>query len=132
MLFSGIAGKYTENPDYFLGAQVEFVSGGKKFNGTVKEADGALEYSFLGKRRFESVNDMLSAVCDDMLKYDSATFSYRERGKTTVISAHDRNVKISATETEGEYVDTAQLRSKDYIINPQKAQKLMRVLGYLT
>ncbi|MBE6896016.1 MAG: SAM-dependent methyltransferase [Ruminococcaceae bacterium] len=132
MLFSGIAGKYSENPDYFLGAQIEFVSGGKKFNGTVKEIEGVLEYSFLSKRRFESVNDLLSAVCDDMLKYDSATFSYRERGKTTVISADDRNVKISATETEGEYVDTAQLRSKDYIINPQKAQKLMRVLGYLT
>jgi len=132
MFFSGIAGKYNENPDYFLGAEVEFVSGGKKYSGTVRESDGGLEYSFLGKRLFESVSDLLSAVCDDMLKYDSAVFSYRERGKTTVISADDRNVKISKNETEGEYVDTTQLRSKDYIINPQKAQKLMRVLGYLT
>lgn len=29
MFFSGIAAKYEENPEYFIGASVEFVSGGK-------------------------------------------------------------------------------------------------------
>ncbi len=132
MFFSGLTGKYTENPDYFLGADVEFVSGGKKYNGTVSEKDGQLEYSFLGKRCFNTIADTFAAICKDMMKYDSAALFYRERGKTTVITADERNVRINKTETENEYVDTAQLRAKDYIINPQKAGKLMRVLGYLT
>jgi SAM-dependent methyltransferase len=132
MFFSGIAGKYNENPEYFIGAEAEFVSGGKKYTGTVRESAGGFEYSFLSKRVFDTAEAMLSAVCDDMLKYDSAVFSYMERGRTTVVSADDRNVKITKNETESEYVDTALLRAKDYIINPHHAGKLMRVLGYLT
>ena len=132
MLFSGIAARYAENPEYFIGADVEFVSGGKKYTGSVRETAEGLEYSFLDKRVFDTAEKMLAAVCEDMLKYDSAVFSYRERGKTTSVFADDRNVKITSAETEGEYIDTAQLRAKDYIINPRRAGKLMRVLGYLT
>ena len=132
MFFSGIAAKYEENPEYFIGANVEFVSGGKKYGGIIRENGDGFEYSFLGRRSFESAEAMLDAVCEDMLKYDSAVFSYMERGRTTVVSADDRNVKISRNETESEYVDTSLLRAKDYIINPGKAGKLMRVLGYLT
>ena len=107
MLFSGIAGRYAEGAEYFLGADVVFTSGVKKYSGTVKEAEGGFEYCFLSRRFFSAFEETLAAVCDDMLKYDSAVFSYRERGRTTVVSADDRNVKITKNEAENELVDTA-------------------------
>ena len=62
MFFSGIAAKYEENPEYFIGANVEFVSGGKKYGGSIRENGDGFEYSFLGRRSFESAEAMLDAV----------------------------------------------------------------------
>ena len=133
MLLGGFASKYSEASEFFIGIEVKMTSGKNTVKATAYHNGEAFEYTFLSKGTFEEMSALTEKICDDVMKYDSAVISYIERGQTTDIIADERGVRMQKRETAADIaVNTQQLRAKDYLINPQKAAPLMKVLGYMT
>lgn len=133
LVLGGIASRYDESSDYFQSVTAVLRSGGKNYNGKIILSGESFVYTFLSNRIFADISSAIKAMTEDILRYDSAVVSYNERGRSTDYSVDEKGgIRVTKRETEETQVNTTQLRDKDYLINPGKAAKLMRTLGYLT
>ena len=129
LFFGGFLERWKNGEDYFVCIEFDLISGRKTYKGTISKTDGAFEYVFSGKRVANTLSDALDCLMEDLIKYDSATVRYKERGLTTELIADGRNVKIVKREEENPIPMTGTAK-KEYKIDLRKAAKLMNALGY--
>jgi len=130
LFFGGFCERYRSGSEYFNEVDFEFVSGRKNYAGKIVKTDEGFEYRFSGKRAASELSDALDFLLEDLLKYDTATVRYKERGLTTELIADGKNVKIIKREEENEAIAPAAKAKGDYQIDLRKASKLMTALGY--
>lgn len=129
LFFGGFQERYKTASEYFAEVAFSFSSGRKTFNGSIKKTADGFEYRFSGKRHAEDFATALNFLLEDLIKYDSATVQYKERGLTTELIADGKNVRILKREEANE-IAPAPASKGEYQIDLRKASKLMTALGY--
>lgn len=133
--FMGLIGRFNENSSIYVGTEVIYTAGLKKFKGNaIPDGDG-VAYNYNGVTRKMSFPDMLKDIQAEALKYDTASIIYEERGTRLVITADGRNVNM-ATEVlkdrEIEAGETSTLLNRDYLVKSTEAQALLKAIGIMS
>ncbi len=129
LFFGGFAERFNTTADYFVEINFDLISGRKTYTGSIVSVENGFEYRFSGKRAAKDITEALEFLLEDLLKYDSATVHYKERGLTTELQADGKTVKIVKREEANESV-TQPTKKDGYQIDLRKASKLMTALGY--
>ena len=135
----GIMQRLADGPEFFEGIDCEFKSGTKTFSFHASLDDSKLSFIFLGKRYDMTSDELVSFITGLIPDYDSLTFSYSERGKAYLVEASDKKVMTRTGESvrpvsvgdETSAGAAANLGNREYYIRPDKAAKLLTVLGIL-
>ena len=133
LFFGGLAERFLNNENYFISLDWEVTSGIKKYNGRITKDEENIMYNFAGKKLFETFEQCLQQLVEDILKYDKASVEYIERGLITEIKIDEKNVKLEKRESENQITAIqSNLKEKEYKISLHKASKLLKTLGFLT
>lgn len=148
LFLMGLENRFIENTDIFKGIYITYKAGLKEFNGIANFKDEKLKYNFNGKTEVININNLIEIICDEALKYDAVTILYRERGTDIVISADNKNVKMTNTEIKDESIsqekdtpsesnsyhikETSKLLNRDYYIKVGKADALLKEIGIMS
>ena len=86
MFFGGLASKYENSADFFVGLSWTAVSGRKEYRGRAFLRGDKFVYSFAGTREYGDIRALLADLCTVILQYDSAVVEYLERGHGAALS----------------------------------------------
>lgn len=145
----GLQNRFTENSLIFKGIYVTFITGLKEFKGTGSFEDGKVKYNFNGKTELLDIESLFEKIADDAQNYDTLSLIYKERGTDILISADNKNVKMTNTEVKEEEIvqnapnapasknlhglgETSTLLNRDYYIKFGKADALLKEIGIMT
>lgn len=126
LFVASLKNRYEESSDFFVGMKVELISGRKIFHAEYKEQ---LYYNkeYLSMDLPEAIDFMV----DESAKYDGMKMIYQERGEQVIVSANERDVKITREERK-ELPTKKEPSSRNYFIKPSQAQKLLFEIGIMT
>ncbi len=130
LLLSALKSRMEENKDFFEKIRVALRSGTREYFAEFTFENGCIYFEYLGNK---SKTEDFSCLGDVLLKYDSASVRYIERGTEIVIDADDKNVKMKNRERVDEKAKLSTVNTgRQYLVNPSRAGKLLRELGVLT
>ncbi len=147
LFFIGLKNRFEENFNIFKSVNVTFTAGLKEFKGIGNFENNRIKYNFNGKTETLEIGKLLDMVQEQALNYDSLSFVYRERGTDILITADNKNVKMTnivvkeAENTDNESpsnisvhspVETSTLLNRDYYIKIGKADALLKEIGIMT
>jgi SAM-dependent methyltransferase len=149
LFLTGLQNRFTENSLIFKGIYVTFTTGLKEFKGAGSFEDGKVKYNFNGKTEFLNIESLFDKIANDAQNYDTLSLIYKERGTDILISADNKNVKMTNTEVKEEEVaqnitnisssknlhglgETSTLLNRDYYIKVGKADPLLKEIGIMT
>lgn len=151
LFLTGIQSRFTENKALFKGIYINFSTGLKEFKGvgSFDEDEDKIKYNFNGKTTLFNINELTTALLEEALKYEVLSLIYKERGTDILISADNKNVKLTNTEVKDEevsdyteakqinkpnhnYGETSTLLNRDYYIKVGKADALLKEIGIMT
>ena len=147
LFFSGLQSRFTENDLLFKGIYVTFSTGLKEFKGVGSFDNGKVKYNFNGKTEVLSIDKLFEKIAGDAQSYETISLIYKERGTDILISADNKNVKMTNTEVKDDDVDfdnanaskpmhslgeTSTLLNRDYYIKVGKADALLKEIGIMT
>ncbi|NLO99156.1 MAG: SAM-dependent methyltransferase [Clostridiaceae bacterium] len=138
MMLQGIAFRMTDEIDYFEELTGEFKSGVITFPLTCRFDNGKLKINFEG-RNIETDPDKIPELISGFSgPYDKVNIFYKSRGEMLIIEADNKNVtmKTKALEEDREniikgHADGGAFSSRDYLIKPGKADKLLKAIGIM-
>ncbi|KRQ87957.1 Methyltransferase TRM13 [Caloramator mitchellensis] len=124
-----------ENIDFVKGVEFIFKSGTKEYKGIYNFDEGTLFFN--GNKQKIKFDQIAEIIKNESQKYESLGFKLFERGKTTIILADNKGVKLKNVDEETIAVsdehDTAALNLKrDYYIKINEASELLKAIGILT
>ena len=96
----GLESRFNENKDIFKGIYVTYTAGLKEFKGTGQYKDEKISYNFGGKTELLAMAELCERLAELCAQYDSLSVLYRERGTALLISADNKNVKMTSTEVK--------------------------------
>jgi SAM-dependent methyltransferase len=145
----GLQGRFTENSSIFKGIYVTFSTGLKEFKGVGSFENGKVKYNFNGITELLAITDLLEKITDESQNYETLSLIYKERGTDILISADNKNVKMTNTEVkdaEEEVTvstntaskathslgETSTLLNRDYYIKVGKADALLKEIGIMS
>ena len=130
LLLSALKSRMEENRDFFEKIRVKLLSGTREYFAEFTFKNNEISFEYLGEKK---KTEDFSCLGDVLLKYDSASVMYIERGTEIVIDADDKNVKMKNRERTTEEVKLSTVNTgRQYLVNPSRAKKLLRELGVLT
>lgn len=150
LFMMGLQSRFTDNSSIFKGIYVTFTTGLKEFKGVGHYKDEKISYNFNGKTELMDAATMIEMICIECEKYDGISILYRERGTDLLISADNKNVKMTTTEVKDEEVnfspkqndtsntnqvfhgETSTLLNRDYYIKVGKADALLKEIGIMS
>lgn len=132
MFFGGLASKYENSADFFVGLSWTAVSGRKEYRGRAFLRGDKFVYSFAGTREYGDIRALLADLCTVILQYDSAVVEYLERGHGCRVIIDDRNVRLENFEVKEDISAPQTLKNKEYNIDLAKAAPLLKRLGFMT
>lgn len=125
LFISGLKERYKENESIFESVYGEYISGTVSYKFSIK--DNTL--SFNKETKTGEFGELLDFLISKANLYDQLKFYYKDRISTLEISASDSRVTSKTINEENE--DVA-LNQENSLISPKKAQKLLRVLDFVT
>jgi SAM-dependent methyltransferase len=136
LFFMGLQNRFTENVSIFKGINITFVAGLKEFRGIGTFNGEKISYNFNGKTENYSINELIALIINEALKYDGVSVVYRERGTDILITADNKNVKMTNIEVKEEAVEphneTSTLLNRNYYIKVGKADALLKEIGIMS
>lgn len=133
MLF-GMTSRIQENRDFIKNVYFIFKSGLKEYKGIYSIDDS--KANFNGKDEEVNINDIPEYISAYSLSYDNLEFYLEERGKTTILYADNKNVKIKhideVFDEKNEMAKTSQILNRNYYIKVGEADDLLKEIGILT
>lgn len=130
LFLQSIKNKHEENKEFFVGLEIQFVSGKKKFDANY------IEKLYYNKEYYGySFAEALDFLAKEAAKYDELTLTYKERGANTVIKADNKNVtikqnNIDAKEAVGEI--KSPVSGRERYIKSSQASDLLKEIGIMT
>jgi len=135
----GLTNRYSENTAIFKGINVTYLAGLKEFKGVGSYDNNKIKFNFNGRTELFSLDELLDKICRDSENYDAVSLIYKERGTDILISADNKNVKMSNVEVTEEEKEpshtsgeTSTLLNRDYYIKVGKADALLKEIGIMT
>ena len=148
LFFMGLQNRFSEGTDIFKSIKVTFSTGLKDFNGVGSYIDEKIKYNFNGKTEYFTIEELFDKICKDADTYDSVNVLYSERGTDILITADNKNVKMTNTEVKEvaeettaksastasshNLGETSTLLNRDYYIKVGKADALLKEIGIMT
>lgn len=149
LFFMGLQNRFTENSSIFKGIYVTFSTGLKEFRGVGSFEDGKVKYNFNGRTELLDIAGLFEKIAEDAQNYEVLSLIYKERGTDILISADNKNVKMTNTEVkdaEDEVSistntavksthglgETSTLLNRDYYIKVGKADALLKEIGIMS
>lgn len=145
LFLMGLESRFNENKDIFKGIYVTYTAGLKEFKGTGQYKDEKISYNFGGKTELLAMAELCERLAELCAQYDSLSVLYRERGTALLISADNKNVKMTSTEVKDSdnddpkapsnsthIAETSTLLNRDYYIKPGKADALLKEIGIMS
>lgn len=133
MLF-GMTSRIQENRDFIKDVYFIFKSGLKEYKGIYFVDDN--KANFNGKDEKVKIDDIPEYLAVYSLSYDNLELYLEERGKTTILYADNKNVKIKhideAADERNEMAKTSQILNRNYYIKVGEADELLKEIGILT
>jgi SAM-dependent methyltransferase len=145
----GLQSRFKENSSIFKGIYVTFSTGLKEFRGVGSFESGKVKYNFNGITELLDITGLFEKIADDSQNYETLSLIYKERGTDILISADNKNVKMTNTEVkdaEEEVTvstntaskathslgETSTLLNRDYYIKVGKADALLKEIGIMS
>lgn len=133
----GLQNRFTENSSIFNGITVKYTAGLKEFNGIGLYENDIIKYNFNGKTEGYSIEDLLDKIICETEKYDAVEFTYKERGTNVVITADNKNVRMSNVSVKEDNdadkpLKTSSLLNRNYYIKVGMADALLKEIGIMT
>ncbi|MBL4938443.1 SAM-dependent methyltransferase [Clostridium sp. YIM B02515] len=147
LFLTGLQSRFTENNSIFKGIYVSFFTGLKEFKGVGHYEDGKIKYNFNGRTEFFDIDNLFKKLMNDAEVYDVLSFIYKERGTDILITADNKNVKMTNTPVSEEelttnnssaqkqshsFGETSTLLNRDYYIKVGKADALLKEIGIMS
>lgn len=139
LFFLGLQNRFNENNLIFKGIYVTFSTGLKEFKGVGKLENNKIKYNFNGRTDYFTIDDIFKKISEDASIYDNLSLIYKERGTDILITADNKNVKMTNTENKSEEIqashnslETSSLLNRDYYIKVGKADALLKEIGIMT
>jgi SAM-dependent methyltransferase len=149
LFFMGLQSRYEENSSIFKGIYVTFTTGLKEFKGVGSFESGRIKYNFNGRTEPFNIADLFEKISEDALNYETLSLIYKERGTDILISADNKNVKMTNTEvkdvdeevsvsssTSAKNIhslgETSTLLNRDYYIKVGRADALLKEIGIMS
>jgi len=139
LFLMGLTNRYSENTAIFKGINVTYLAGLKEFKGVGSYDNNKIKFNFNGRTELFSLDELLDKICRDSENYDAVSLIYKERGTDILISADNKNVKMSNVEVTEEEKEpshtsgeTSTLLNRDYYIKVGKADALLKEIGIMT
>jgi trans-aconitate methyltransferase len=150
LFLMGLQNRFAENVNIFKGLYVTFSAGLKEFKGVGYYKDNTIQYNFNGRTEPLNIASLFERISDECEKYDAVSILYRERGTDILISADNKNVKMTTTEvkdnefdlsakanaasiqTQNSHIETSTLLNRDYYIKVGKADNLLKEMGIMS
>lgn len=136
----GIKSRFETDSSTFNSITVSYTAGLKKFNGNGTYYNNKIKYNFNGKTELLSIDDLIDKILINSNNYESLSLIYSERGSNILISADNKNVKMSnidVKENKNYKIDdnhnvTSSLLNCNYYIKIGKADKLLKELKIMS
>lgn len=136
----GLQNRFTENNLIFKGIYVTFTTGLKEFKGVGSLENDKIKYNFNGRTETFDIAKLFEKIVDDAQNYETLSLIYKERGTDILISADNKNVKMTNTEVKEADEETAvhslgetsTLLNRDYYIKVGKADALLKEIGIMS
>jgi trans-aconitate methyltransferase len=147
LFMMGLQSRFSDNSSIFKGIYITFSAGLKEFRGVGEYKDGKISFNFNGKTELLDVTSLSNKIAVECEKYETAAILYRERGTDIIISADNKNVKMTTTEIKDEEVssspkqsstpilshgETSTLLNRNYYIKVGKADALLKEIGIMS
>lgn len=150
LFLSGLTSRFEEGSSIFTGIAVTFTTGLKEFKGSGKFSNGNINFNFNGKTELLSINFVFDKIIKEAENYDTLSLVYSERGNNVLISADNKNVKMTSTEVKDQDIEnnnsntknvpaslhtlgeTSTLLNRDYYVKVGKADALLKEIGIMT
>ncbi|MCX7885298.1 MAG: SAM-dependent methyltransferase [Caloramator sp.] len=134
-MLEGMINRALENKDFLKKVYFNFKSGLKEYKGLYDIEKNIL--SFNGKSESIEFLKLTSYICLEALKYDSLEFFIEERGKTSILYADNKGIKIKQNDNNElgknqEKLVASQILNRNYYINISEASSLLKEIGILT
>ncbi|MDF2504767.1 SAM-dependent methyltransferase [Clostridium sp.] len=134
----GIKSRFQEDSSIFKSITVTYNSGLKEFKGNGIYDSNKIKYNFNGKTENLLIDELIDRIVTDANNYDSLALIYSERGSNLLISADNKNVKMSNIIIEekkpinDDYNSTSSLLNRNYYIKIGKADSLLKEIGIMS
>jgi SAM-dependent methyltransferase len=143
----GLQSRFSDNSSIFKGLYITFSAGLKEFKGVGRYTEDKISYNFNGKTELLDLASLSNNIAVECEKYETVAILYRERGTDILISADNKNVKMTTTEIKDEEVnfspkqavtptvsqsETSTLLNRDYYIKVGKADALLKEIGIMS
>lgn len=145
LFLMGLESRFEENKDIFKGIYVTYTAGLKEFKGSGRYDKDKISYNFGGKTELLEMAKLCKKIAEECCQYDSLSLLYRERGTDLLISADNKNVKMTTTDIKDDQIEerktqsnnthiaeTSTLLNRDYYIKPGRADSLLKEIGIMS
>lgn len=135
LMLWGINSRIEENRDYIKGIRFKFKSGLKEYEGTYFYEEEKINFN--GSSNRISPNELSDYIAREALSYDSLEFVLEERGRATIVTADNKNVKTKQVDKledkkESHNLKTSQILKRNYLVKIGEADDLLREIGILS
>jgi SAM-dependent methyltransferase len=131
----GLTSRIEENKDFIKAITFSYKSGLKEYSG-VYDLEREI-VNFNGKDENLIVTDIPDYISTQSANYETLEFVLEERGRATIITADNKNVKTRQVEKlqdekEDHGQGTAKILNRNYLIKVGEADELLKEIGVLT
>lgn len=135
LMLWGLTSRIEENRDFIKSVSFKFKSGLKEYEGRYDLEKEVVNFN--GRTISAPINGVADFVSLEALKYEFLEFILEERGRATIVSADNKNVKTRqvdnfTVEKEEHSNVTSKILNRDYLIKVSEADELLREIGILT
>lgn len=133
----GFKSRFESNNSIFNSVTVSYNSGLKEFVGNGIYYNNKIKYNFNGKTELLSIDELIEKIILESNNYESLSLVYSERGSNILISADNKNVKMSNITVNEPTEDnnhnyTSSLLNRNYYIKVGKADRLLKELNIMS
>ncbi len=138
LLLTGIRARLTQNSDFFVAADMDFLSGRKQFQARLLPQDDRWSLHFQGTETAVTAEQALQFFAEKALQYDESFLNYTERGRRFQIACTAAGVHMKQSEQPIAQENAAAAanplldNNRAYLIRADRAAPLLREIGILS
>lgn len=135
LMLWGISSRIEENKEYIKEVKFTFKSGLKEYPGKYFYEEERVNFNGSDNRIL--IGELSDFIAKEAMNYESLEFILEERGRATIVTADNKNVKTKQVDRLGEKKEnhtlkTSQLLNRNYLVKVGEADDLLKEIGILS